>query len=72
MKGLVYFERQSNWLEPPLPTNVESVAAPARQCQEIVYYFQQMIEKFPHSQYVGDCQAAHDYLRNAGLTSNCT
>ena len=62
MKGLVYFERQSNWLERRF--NVDLSQRPPINAKKSFDSFQQLIEKFPHSQYVGDAQQRMIYLRN--------
>jgi outer membrane protein assembly factor BamD len=62
MKGLVYFERQSNWLERRF--NVDLSQRPPVNAKKSFDSFQQLIEKFPHSQYVGDAQQRMIYLRN--------
>jgi outer membrane protein assembly factor BamD len=62
MKGLVYFERQSNWLERRF--NVDLAARPPINAKKSFDSFQQLIEKYPHSRYVGDAQQRMIYLRN--------
>jgi outer membrane protein assembly factor BamD len=62
MKGLVYFERQSNWLERRF--NVDLSQRPPVNAKKSFDAFQQLIEKFPHSQYVGDAQQRMVFLRN--------
>ena len=62
MKGLVYFERQSNWLERRF--NVDLSQRPPINAKKSFDAFQQLIEKFPHSQYVGDAQQRMVFLRN--------
>ena len=62
MKGLVYFERQSNWLERKF--NVDLSQRPPVNAKKSFDAFQQLLEKFPHSQYVGDAQQRMVYLRN--------
>lgn len=62
MKGLVYFERQSNWLERRF--NVDLSQRPPINAKKSFDSFQQLIEKFPHSQYAGDAQQRMVYLRN--------
>jgi outer membrane protein assembly factor BamD len=62
MKGLVYFERQSNWLERRF--NVDLSQRPPVNAKKSFDSFQQLIEKFPHSQYVGDAQQRMVFLRN--------
>ena len=62
MKGLVYFERQSNWLERRF--NVDLSQRPPINAKKSFDSFQQLIEKFPHSLYVGDAKQRMIYLRN--------
>jgi len=62
MKGLVYFERQSNWLERRF--NVDLSQRPPINAKKSFDAFQQLIEKYPHSLYVGDAQQRMIYLRN--------
>ena len=62
MKGLVYFERQSNWLERRF--NVDLSQRPPVNAKKSFDALQQLIEKYPHSQYVGDAQQRMIYLRN--------
>jgi len=62
MKGLVYFERQANWLERRF--NIDLSQRPPINSKKSFDSFQQLIEKYPHSQYVGDAQQRMIYLRN--------
>jgi outer membrane protein assembly factor BamD len=62
MKGLVYFERQTNWLERRF--SVDLSKRPPVNAKKSFDAFQQLIEKYPHSQYVGDAQQRMVYLRN--------
>jgi outer membrane protein assembly factor BamD len=62
MKGLVYFERQSNWLEKKL--NVDLSQRPPVNAKKSFDSFFQLIEKYPKSIYVGDAQQRMIYLRN--------
>ena len=62
MKGLVYFERQSNWLERKL--NVDLSQRPPINARKSFEAFQQLIEKFPHSQYSSDARQRMVFLRN--------
>jgi outer membrane protein assembly factor BamD len=62
MKGLVYFERQSNWLERRF--NVDLSQRPPVNARKSFEAFQQLLEKFPHSQYVGDARQRMVFLRN--------
>jgi outer membrane protein assembly factor BamD len=62
MKGLVYFERQSNWLERKF--NVDLSKRPPINARKSFEAFQQLIEKFPHSQYVGDSRQRMIFMRN--------
>jgi outer membrane protein assembly factor BamD len=62
MKGLVYFERQSNWLERRF--NVDLSQRPPVNAKKSFDAFQQLIEKFPHSQYATDARTRMVFLRN--------
>jgi outer membrane protein assembly factor BamD len=62
MKGLVYFERQSNWLERKF--NVDLSQRPPVNARKSFEAFQQLIEKYPHSQYIGDSRQRMIFLRN--------
>jgi outer membrane protein assembly factor BamD len=62
MKGLVYFERQSNWLERKF--NVDLSQRPPINAKKSFDAFQQLIEKYPHSEYVGDSRQRMVFLRN--------
>ncbi len=62
MKGLVYFERQANWLERKF--NVDLSERPPINARKSFDAFQQLIEKFPHSQYVSDARQRMVFLRN--------
>jgi outer membrane protein assembly factor BamD len=62
MKGLVYFERQSNWLERKF--NVDLSQRPPVNARKSFEAFQQLIEKYPHSQYVTDARQRMVFLRN--------
>ena len=62
MKGLVYFERQSNWMERVF--RVDLSQRPPINAKKSFDSFQQLIDKFPHSEYVGDAQQRMVYLRN--------
>jgi outer membrane protein assembly factor BamD len=62
MKGLVYFERQSNWLERKL--NVDLSQRPPINARKSFEAFQQLLEKYPHSLYVSDARQRMVFLRN--------
>jgi outer membrane protein assembly factor BamD len=62
MKGLVYFERQSNGLERRF--NVDLSQRPPVNARKSFEAFQQLLEKYPHSQYVGDARQRMIFLRN--------
>src|SRR6201996_3628169 len=62
MKGLVYFERQSNWLERRF--RVDLSQRPPLNAKKSFDAFQQLIEKYPHSQYATDARQRMVYLRN--------
>ena len=62
MKGLVYFERQSNWLERKF--NVDLSQRPPINARKSFDAFQQLIDKYPHSEYVGDARQRMVFLRN--------
>jgi outer membrane protein assembly factor BamD len=62
MKGLVYFERQSNWLERKF--NVDLSQRPPVNAKKSFEAFQQLLEKYPHSMYVTDARQRMIFLRN--------
>lgn len=62
MKGLVYFERQSNWLERKF--NVDLSQRPPINARKSFEAFQQLLEKFPHSEYDSDARQRMVFLRN--------
>jgi outer membrane protein assembly factor BamD len=62
MKGLVYFERQSNWLERKF--NVDLSQRPPINARKSFEAFQQLIDKYPHSRYVADSRQRMIFLRN--------
>jgi outer membrane protein assembly factor BamD len=62
MKGLVYFERQANWLERKF--NVDLSQRPPINARKSFESFQQLLEKYPHSQYVADARQRMVFLRN--------
>ncbi len=62
MKGLVYFERQSNWLERKF--NVDLSQRPPVNARKSFESFQTLIEKYPHSQYATDSRQRMIFLRN--------
>jgi outer membrane protein assembly factor BamD len=62
MKGLVYFERQSNWMERKF--NVDLSQRPPVNARKSFEAFQQLIEKYPHSEYVADSHQRMIFLRN--------
>ena len=62
MKGLIYFERQANWLERRF--KVDLSARPPVNARKSFDAFQQLLDKYPHSQYVGDARQRMIFLRN--------
>ncbi len=62
MKGLIWFERQSTWLERRF--RVDLSQRPPLNAKKSFDAFQQLIEKFPHSQYDGDARQRMVFLRN--------
>ena len=62
IKGLVDFERPPNALEKLF--RVDLSQRPPINAKKSFDAFQQLIEKYPHSQYVGDAQQRMVYLRN--------
>jgi outer membrane protein assembly factor BamD len=62
MKGLVYFERQSNWLERRF--HVDLSQRPPVNARKSFEAFQQLLEKYPQSQYVADARQRMVFLRN--------
>jgi outer membrane protein assembly factor BamD len=62
MKGLVYFERQSNWLERRFKVDLSQ--RPPINAKKSFDAFQQLIDKYPHSDYANDSRQRMVYLRN--------
>ncbi len=62
MKGLVYFERQANWLERYF--NVDLSQRPPVNARKSFESFEELIKKYPHSPYVGDARQRMIFLRN--------
>src|ERR1700733_14304295 len=62
MKGLVYFERQANWLERKF--NVDLSQRPPINATKSFEAFKQLIEKYPNSKYVSDSRQRMVFLRN--------
>jgi outer membrane protein assembly factor BamD len=62
MKGLVYFERQANWLERYF--NVDLSQRPPINARKSFEAFDDLIKKYPHSPYVGDARQRMIFLRN--------
>src|SRR5271168_3579663 len=62
MKGLVYFERQANWLERKF--NVDLSERPPINAAKSFEAFKQLVEKYPNSKYVSDSRQRMVFLRN--------
>jgi outer membrane protein assembly factor BamD len=62
MKGLVYFERQANFLERYF--NVDLSQRPPVNARKSFEAFEELIKKYPHSAYVGDARQRMIFLRN--------
>jgi outer membrane protein assembly factor BamD len=62
MKGLVYFERQANFLERYF--NVDLSQRPPVNARKSFESFDELIKKYPHSPYVGDARQRMIFLRN--------
>ena len=62
MKGLVYFERQSNALERFF--NVDLSRRPPINARKSFEAFDELLKKFPHGPYVGDARQRMIFLRN--------
>ena len=62
MKGLVYFERQANFLERYF--NVDLSQRPPVNARKSFESFEELIKKYPHSPYVGDARQRMIFLRN--------
>ena len=62
MKGLVYFERQANWLERKF--NVDLSQRPPINATKSFEAFKQLIEKYPNSRYGSDARQRMVFLRN--------
>ncbi len=62
MKGLIYFERQANFLERWF--NVDLSRRPPINAKKSFEAFDDLVKKYPHSQYVGDARQRMIFLRN--------
>jgi outer membrane protein assembly factor BamD len=62
MKGLVYFERQANFLERWF--NVDLSRRPPLNAKKSFEALDDLVKKYPHSQYVGDARQRMIFLRN--------
>ena len=62
MKGLVYFERQANFLERYF--NVDLSQRPPVNARKSFESFDELVKKYPHSPYVGDARQRMIFLRN--------
>jgi len=62
MKGLVYFERQANFLERYF--NVDLSRRPPVNARKSFEAFDELIKKYPHSEYAGDSRQRMIFLRN--------
>ncbi len=62
MKGLVYFERQANFLEEFFGTDLS--ARPPVNARKSFEAFSTLIQKYPHSIYVADARQRMIFLRN--------
>ena len=62
MKGLVYFERQANFLERYF--NVDLSQRPPVNARKSFEAFDDLIKKYPHSEYAGDSRQRMIFLRN--------
>jgi outer membrane protein assembly factor BamD len=62
LKGLVYFERQANWLERYF--NVDLSQRPPVNARKSFESFDELIKKYPHSPFVGDAHQRMIFLRN--------
>jgi outer membrane protein assembly factor BamD len=62
MKGLVYFERQANFLERWF--NVDLSRRPPLNAKKSFDSFDELVKKYPHSQYAGDARQRMIFLRN--------
>lgn len=62
MKGLVYFERQANFLERWFNTDLS--ARPPTNARKSFEAFNSLVEKFPHSAYAADSRQRMIFLRN--------
>jgi outer membrane protein assembly factor BamD len=62
MKGLVYFERQSNFVERWF--NVDLSRRPPINAKKSFDAFNELLKRYPHSQYAGDARQRMIFLRN--------
>jgi len=62
MKGLVYFERQANFMERWF--NVDLSQRPPVNAKKSFEAFEELLKKYPHSQYAADSRQRMIFLRN--------
>jgi outer membrane protein assembly factor BamD len=62
MKGLIYFERQRNFLERWF--NVDLSQRPPVNAKKSFDAFEELLKKYPHSQYAADARQRMIFLRN--------
>ena len=62
MKGLIYFERQANFLERWF--NVDLSQRPPINAKKSFDAFEELLKKYPHSQYAADARQRMIFLRN--------
>lgn len=62
MKGLVYFERQANFMERWF--NVDLSRRPPVNAKKSFESFEELVKKYPHSEYAADARQRMIFLRN--------
>ena len=62
MRGLAHFDQSPNWLERVL--NVDMTARPPRDTMQAFEVFQELLRRFPDSEYATDARERMIFLRN--------
>ena len=62
MKGLIYFERQANFMERWF--NVDLSRRPPVNAKKSFDAFEELVQKYPHSEYAADARQRMIFLRN--------
>jgi outer membrane protein assembly factor BamD len=62
MRGLAHFDQSPNWLERVM--NVDMTARPPRDTMQAFEVFQELLRRFPNSEYATDARERMIFLRN--------